>query len=529
VLKSNRFLEKIGKPVEKTDRTKMRKTTLTPRSPSRSKSKPALKTKVLIVEDDIVIARDIENILLRLDYDVSTLVTSGARVIKKIVDENPDLVLMDIMFQDKVRGIDIARRVRERIDVPIVYLTAHSEKAIIKKAKITEPYGYLIKPVAERDLEITIEMALHRHTMEMKFKERMEKALHESEARYGQLVENISEGIVMQNQKGIITYANKRFLDMLGYSEDEVLGKPITRFLGGGLLKRREVQEAAEGDEFRKATEVSWKRKDGDRIFTILSPQNIYNDKDQLRGRVSVLTDITDRRRAEQELHRSRELLRRLSQHLQTIKEKESKRIAREIHDELGQQLTALKMDLSWIASKVEPDDEDAKRFLKKINDMSSLVDNTIQTVQKISAELRPGLLDDLGLVPALEWLAQEFENQTNVHCGLQFHCEMVDLDPDCSTAIFRISQEALTNVYRHAKATKVAISLKEEEGDLVLKIKDNGKGITADEVFGSTSLGLMGMRERVRPFGGAVNISGKQKKGTTLIVTLPVDRVFKS
>lgn len=501
----------------------MRKTT------SKTTSKTNTKTKVLIVEDDILIAKDIEKILLSLDYAVSTLITSSARIITKIVNENPDLILMDIMFQDKVRGIDIARKVRERIDVPIVYLTAHSEKNIIKKAKITEPFGYLLKPIAERDLEITIEIALHRHTMEMKFKERMEKALHESEDRYRQLVENISEGIVMQNQKGVITYANKRFLDMIGYTEDEVLGKPITRFLGGGLLKRREVQEAAQQDELRKATEVSWKRKDGDRIFTILSPQNIYNDKDQLRGRVSVLTDITNRRQAEKELHRSRELLRKLSQHLQTIKEKESKRIAREIHDELGQQLTALKMDLSWISSKVEPVDEDAKKFLKKINAMSSLVDNTIQTVQKISAELRPGLLDDLGLVPALEWLAQEFENQTNVECRLQLHCEMVDLDPDCSTAIFRISQEALTNVYRHAKATKVNISLKEEDGNLILRIKDNGKGITADEVFGSTSLGLMGMRERVRPFGGAVNITGKPKKGTTLMVTLPVDRVFKS
>jgi two-component system sensor histidine kinase UhpB len=496
---------------------------------TKTKPKANTKKKILIVEDDILIARDIEKILLSLDYIVSVIVSSGKRLITRVVNENPDLILMDIMFQDEVRGIDIARKVRERLDAPIVYLTAHSEETIIKRAKITEPFGYLLKPIAERDLEITIEMALHRHAMEKKLKDRMEKSLDESEDRYRQLVENISEGIVMQNQKGVITYANKRFLDMIGYTEEEVLGKPITRFLGGGLLKRREVQEAAQEDEGRKATEVSWKRKDGDRVFTILSPQNIYNDKDQLRGRVSVLTDITDRRQAERELHRSRELLRMLSRHLQTIREKESKRIAREIHDELGQQLTALKMDLSWIASKVDPDDEDAKKFLQKINAMSGLVNKTIQTVQKISAELRPGLLDDLGLVPALEWLAQEFENQTSVQCKLQLHCEMVDLDPDCSTAIFRISQEALTNVYRHAKATKVTISLQEDMDDLILKIKDNGIGIDADEVFGSTSLGLLGMRERVRPFGGAVNITGKHKRGTSLTVSLPIDRVFKS
>jgi two-component system sensor histidine kinase UhpB len=481
--------------------------------------------KVLIVEDDILIARDIEKILLSLNYSVSTLITSGARVITKIVNENPDLILMDIMFQDKVRGIEIARKVRERIDVPVVYLTAHSEKNIIKKAKITEPFGYLLKPVAERDLEITIEMALHRHAMEKKFKERMEKALQESEDRYRQLVENISEGIVMQNRKCVITYANKRFLDMIGYTEEEVLGKPITRFLGGGILKRRELQDAAKEDEIRKAAEVSWKRKDGERVFTILSPKNIYNDKDQLMARVSVLTDITDRRQSEKELHRSRELLRMLSQHLQSVREKESKRIAREIHDELGQQLTALKMDLSWISGRVDPDDKDAEKFLQKIHSMSNLVDNTIQTVQKISAELRPGLLDDLGLVPALEWLAQEFESQTNVPCRLQFHCEMVNIDPDCSTAIFRISQEALTNISRHAKATRVEISLKEENSALILRIKDNGKGIKPDEVFAPASLGLMGMRERIRPFGGEMKIAGSPKKGTTLTVTLPFER----
>ena len=486
------------------------------------------KTKILIVEDDILIARDVEKILLSLDYSVSTIITTGKRIIAKIVNENPDLILMDIMFQDKVKGIEIAHKVRERLDVPIVYLTAHSEKNIIKKAKITEPYGYLLKPVGERDLEITIEMALHRHAMEKNFKERMEKALRESEDRYRQLVENISEGIVMQDRNGVITYANQRFLDMIGYTEKEVLGKPITRFLGGGLLKRRELHEAAKEDEIRKVTEVSWKRKDGDRIFTILSPKNIYDEKEKLKGRVSVLTDITDRRQAEKELHRSRELLRMLSQHLQSVREKESKRIAREIHDELGQQLTALKMDLSWISSRVDPDDEDAEKFLHKINAMSNLVDKTIQTVQKISAELRPGLLDDLGLVPALEWLAQEFESQMNVPCHLQLHCEMVNIDPDCSTAIFRISQEALTNVSRHAKATRVVISLKEENSALILRINDNGKGIKPDEVFAPSSLGLMGMRERVRPFSGELNITGSQKKGTTLTVTLPFKRLFK-
>ncbi len=486
------------------------------------------KAKILIVEDDILIAKDVEKILLDQNYSVATLITTGKRAVSKIVQQEPDLILMDIMFHGEVRGIDIARKVRERLDVPVVYLTAHSDKQILKKAKITEPYGYLLKPVGERDLEIAVEQALSKHHMERKFRDRMEKALLESENRYRQLVENINEGIVTQDRRGNITYANRRFLDMIGYPEEEVIGKPITKFLAGGLLKKREIQEAQKGEETRKVSEVSWRRKDGERIYTILSPNPVYNDKGQHKETVAVLTDITDRREVERELHRSREQLRLLSQHLQAARERESKRIAREIHDELGQQLTALKMDLSWISSKVDPEDEEAGPFIKKIESMSGLVDNTIQTVQKISAELRPGLLDDLGLVPAIEWLAQEFENQTNIPCRLQIFCELVDLDPDCSTAIFRISQEALTNIARHAKATRVKISLNKENSAVVLKIEDNGVGIEPEEVFAPSSLGLMGMRERLRPFGGELIIFSRPKKGTLLTVTLPIYRVVK-
>jgi two-component system sensor histidine kinase UhpB len=121
-------------------------------------------------------------------------------------------------------------------------------------------------------------------------------------------------------------------------------------------------------------------------------------------------------------------------------------------------------MDLSWLSSRINPGGKGAAKFLKKIDSMFALVDNTISSVQKISAQLRPGLLDDLGLVPAIDWLSQEFENQTKIRCNTRLFCELLNIDPDCSTAIFRISQEALTNVARHANATNVNISLKEKE-----------------------------------------------------------------
>jgi two-component system sensor histidine kinase UhpB len=232
-----------------------------------------------------------------------------------------------------------------------------------------------------------------------------------------------------------------------------------------------------------------------------------------------------ERRKAERELKRSRELLRNLSQYLQSVRERESKRIAREIHDVMGQQLTALKMDVSWLSHRIPSNKEEEKAFLDKAKAMSDLIDDTIKAVQKISAELRPGLLDDLGLLPAIEWLSQDFQSRTSIHCRTQFDCNEVDLDPDCATAIFRVSQEALTNIARHSKATRATIKISERNGRLQLTIRDNGRGIKKEDALSPTSLGLLGMRERLRPFGGELLINGVAKRGTTLTADIPMKR----
>jgi len=348
------------------------------------------------------------------------------------------------------------------------------------------------------------------------------KALLDRKDRFRELLENLSEGIVILDKKNMITYANDRFLEMLGYRKEEVTGRPITALLGKGWL-RKDAQEKSEEDKDQwKSSEIAWQRKDGQTVYTILSPRPIHDNKGQFRGTIAVLTDITDRRKVEIELRRSHEELRTLSQHIQSVREMESKRIAGEIHDVLGQQLTALKIDLSWLAERVRSGDPKSDSLLKKIGAMSELVDQTIQAVQKISAELRPRLLDDLGLFPAIEWLSQDFEKRTKIRCRLRVDREDVSLSPDLATAIFRISQEALTNVARHANATRVNIHFKMEDGALVLLIKDNGKGIKEERVWDPSSLGIMGMRERVRRFKGDLSIFGSPQRGTTLKAIFP-------
>jgi two-component system sensor histidine kinase UhpB len=348
------------------------------------------------------------------------------------------------------------------------------------------------------------------------------QALPESENRFRQLLENISEGIVIQDKKNIITYANDKFLQMIGYRQDEVIGRPITTLLGKGWLRKDGgAQAGAEKDRWKSA-EIAWTRKDGRMVFTILSPKPIYDKQGRFSGSVAVLTDITDRREVEIELRRSHEELRSLSLHLEGVREKESKRIAGEIHDVLGQQLTTLKIDLSWLTERVLSGEKDTGKILEKINAMSDLIGQTIQAVQEISAELRPGMLDDLGLLPAIEWLSQDFQNRTKIKCRTHFDRDDIDLDPDLATAIFRISQEALTNIVRHANATRVQISLKTKDGALVLVIQDNGKGIKKEHIWDPSSLGIIGIRERVRRFSGELTISGTPQKGTTLTAIFP-------
>ena len=243
-------------------------------------------------------------------------------------------------------------------------------------------------------------------------------------------------------------------------------------------------------------------------------------------GAIITSQDTTERKKTEEELKRSQTQLRNLTAHLQSVREEERTLIAREMHDELGQALTAMKMDLSWLDKRLP---KDQKPLFEKTKSMSKLADATLQTVKKISGELRPGLLDDLGLPAAIEWQAEEFHTRTGTKCEITVDPEDIILDKDRSTAIFRIFQETLTNVARHAKATKVKVSLKEKAGKIELKVRDNGKGITEEQVSNPTSFGLIGIRERTYYLGGNVVIKGLKDKGTTLTIRIPLPKKGKT
>lgn len=234
----------------------------------------------------------------------------------------------------------------------------------------------------------------------------------------------------------------------------------------------------------------------------------------------------SERKRAEDKLRRSLEQLRALSVYLQYVREDERIRISRQVHDELGQALTGLKMDLYWLAHRLP---KKYRLMHEKTKAMSAHIDATIQTVRRIATELRPGILDDLGLVPAIEWQAQEFEKRTGIQCQVNSELKDMVLDQDLNTAFFRIFQETLTNIIRHAQATRVEVSIRADDVACLMEVKDNGRGISEAEINDTRSIGLLGMRERAALLDGELSISGAPGQGTSVLVRIPLARAGKT
>jgi len=272
----------------------------------------------------------------------------------------------------------------------------------------------------------------------------------------------------------------------------------------------------AAGEPFEHEARV--RRADGEYRWMVHRKVPVRDARGDIVKWCGSTTDIEDRKRAESGLQHSFEQLRALAARLQSVREEERTRVAREIHDELGQTLTAIKIDLAFLISE-RPEDE--KYRLQRGQSILKLVEETIRTVRRISTELRPGILDDLGPVAAVEWAAEEFQARTGIKCHIDLSDADIAIDSERATALFRIFQETLTNVARHANATEVNVRLAEENGYLTLEVRDNGRGI-GDEQLSPRSLGILGMRERALLIGGEFNISGSPGQGTTVRVRIP-------
>jgi signal transduction histidine kinase len=233
-----------------------------------------------------------------------------------------------------------------------------------------------------------------------------------------------------------------------------------------------------------------------------------------------VIRDISERVRVQDELRHSQERLRALAARIEDVREQERSGVARELHDELGQVLTAMKMDLRWLGRRLDPGQVELR---ERTSSMIGLVDQAIQSVQRLASRLRPGLLDDLGLAAAVEWLGADFRRHSGIRCDVSVDVTESRIGPKSTTALFRIIQEALTNVVRHASASRVTVRLREMGSDLEAMVADDGTGISGADAADARSFGLLGMSERAHGMGGRLSIHGEPGKGTIILVTVPL------
>jgi two-component system sensor histidine kinase UhpB len=360
-------------------------------------------------------------------------------------------------------------------------------------------------------------------------RKRAQQALQESEQRFRVIFDQAAVGIAQVSPEGSLLLVNQRLCDLLGYTQKELLARrwqqiihPDDRQRGGVYFRRLLADEVQ-----AYTSEKRYIRGDGTYMWGHVTASLVREPSGAPKYIVSVVQDITERkvaeektRQAEQTLRSFQEQLRDLATHLQDRQEEERRWIAREIHDELAQTLTALKIDVSWLMRRLG---KTPMALQERLKALGALIDTLVNSVHRIGTALRPDILDDLGLTAAIEWALQEMHKRTGMTYELSLPPEDIPLDQARATAMFRIFQEALTNILRHAEASKVVVHVMQHADALLLEVADDGKGITPEQMTDRTSLGLLGMRERAHLWGGAVTIQGEAGHGTRVTVRIPM------
>ena len=363
-------------------------------------------------------------------------------------------------------------------------------------------------------------------TTDITQRKQAEESRKESEERYRSIFENAVEGIFQTTLDGKFVAVNPALARMCGYESPDEMIATITD-IGSQLYvdpgRREEFIRLMQTQDEVTGFEALVYRKNGSFIWISENVRSRRNRAGMRVGYEGTVEQLTERKLAEERLRATLEEIRKLSARLATVQEAERTRIARELHDELGVGLTCLKIDLSRLCATMASEGAGVRKKMEdKIRLMVEQVDATIASVQRLATELRPAILNDLGIVAAVEWQCQDFQKRTGIPCTCVTSADDIGMEPELATALFRICQEALTNAARHAQATAVTVKLEWQTDFLQLMVADNGLGISDSTVSNRQSLGLLGMRERVAQFGGELTIQGHHGAGTTVTACLP-------
>lgn len=500
-----------------------------------------------------------------LPWGVVILRLENPRDVKtfRIIELNPAAALLTGATMEDLRGrtlADFPKLLTTSICEACLEAIATGEPRNLGKitygdARIREGiYSLEVFPLSDGFMGVVFES--------VKDRRRAEGNLRESEERFRFFLQGVQEYAIFQlDPQGHVVSWNSGAERLKGYRAKEILGRHFSAFYlpedsESGKPERILEEAAARG----QTEDEGWRvRKDGSRFWANVVVTALRNSEGKLRGFAKITRDLTqrhgreeslarakqmlelrmeqraeilarvneelrseiaERQRAEEQLRESVAQLRSLAARLQSVREEERASIAREIHDELGQACTAIKMDLALIGRKAA---KKQVRLQAKVGSAMELVDQMIVKLRRIASELRPRTLDDLGLTAALEWQAQEFQSRTGIHCHVDVPRDPLVLDNERATAVFRIFQESLTNVARHAQATRVEARLESAGDHLLLEVKDNGIGFDAEEAKKGKSLGIVGMRERAVLLDGELTIKRGLVAGTTLTLRIPL------
>ena len=468
------------------------------------------KPKAFIVEDSFVVALHLQTTLESEGYSVVGKSDSGEDALVQIEKNRPDLVLMDIMLTGQLDGIQTASIIKDKFNLPVIYITALTDASTIQRAKVTEPYGYLTKPFEDREIFTVIEMALYKHGIESR--------LRESEEKYFSTVNSIGDAVIVIDRDFRISFMNPSAQGMTQYLQSEGKGRLVTE-----ILKLRDestnefpvnpVQCSIGGLNMNAMPEGLWLHDKNNHTRPIgessLSP--LLDAKGNFSGLVIIFKDLTEKiehSRAIKELEKQRMAA------LIEGQEKERNRIAKDLHDGLGQMLNAIKMN----ANVIMQDKADAATLYR-------LIDEAIQESVRISENLLPAKLKDFDLATCLRSLCNQISKGTGVVVNFISVGGGSLIEQSQKVNIYRIAQEAINNAIKHAKAKSISIQLTQDSDLLRLSIEDDGQGIkhsVEQDLYKRN--GLVNMRDRAEIMGGRFNLESDSNRGTLILVDVPLN-----
>lgn len=486
------------------------------------------KKRILIVEDNRLIIMQLKLLFEKIGYEVVGHVTSGEEAIKVAIENLPDLIMMDISIEGKLDGIETANLIREKVNIPIVYITGDADAKTLERAKLTNTFGYVIKPFDEENIRTTIEIAFYKH--------QMDKEIQANQEFIKSITNAIPEVLlILDVHKNKVIYANTALYNILGYKPNEIINKHPAHFFKQITEENKHTNYFIDDFIFNKkgVYEEEYKAIKKDKTPIWVNSRMLIFKKDPDGFPVQILwiiTDITEKRNAEIKIAEIEKIQSKQKERIQKIKalsiiegqEKERKRISKDIHDGLGQLLTGIKLNLSAITSQPEL----LKDTIEILNHTEKLLKDAISETRRISYDLLPSTLHDFGLAPAIKHLIESIRKTDEFSISFDHNLHDERFKDQIEVSIYRVIQEGINNIIKHANASQIEVKIFKDDLSIHVEINDNGEGFFVKDPAYSVpykSMGIINMKERVELLGGKFKIRSDKDKGSKIFVTIPL------